>query len=171
MVHRQRQWILDSERLRAGRQRPTSWNRLCLSRWDARHGDGGRNDYQDRIRASHLYGVGVWTSHSSAGIPSWIRLLVDQVRASPTCAGPSGRHGEGGSSGGRVGPKRGGGLSHAPRRSDGHQTSIQRNPVDPVRAGFPCLNCAPHTHRDHAMAAPQLCLFGDCPCPGLKLKV
>lgn len=45
-----------------------------------------------------------------------------------------------------------------------------RTPKRRPKVGSPCQNCE-HTHMDHSMVAPRLCLFGDCPCLGLKLDV
>jgi hypothetical protein len=38
-----------------------------------------------------------------------------------------------------------------------------------IKVGYPCQNC-PHTHADHSMYGPKLCVFDEeCHCPGLKL--
>lgn len=38
-----------------------------------------------------------------------------------------------------------------------------------IYVGVACQNCSPHTHFDHSMNAPQLCLIEGCTCLGLKL--
>lgn len=39
-----------------------------------------------------------------------------------------------------------------------------------IKFGTPCKRC-PHTHVDHSIYQPQLCLIEHCDCQGLKLDL